>query len=156
MAKYLKQVIRRWLLPNDHEGRRLRMKLRIALLGILCLLAVVLCGGISNNNQTLAAEFSCQQGATCPNPSKCTGDHFVQSGCTYTCYKDSGVPGQIVFSGSANCGTTQGGTGGGGTGGGGGGESGGCWSDWDCYAGESCEGGMCVEYGGGGHGGLLP
>ncbi len=41
--------------------------------------------------------------------------------------------------------------GGGGGGGGGGGESGGCWSDWDCFAGEYCDQGTgsCYEYGSG-------
>lgn len=91
---------------------------RIKILLTLVLLAIAAVPGtIGNRNQTLAAEFSCQQGTTCPNPSKCTGDHFVASGCTYTCYKDSGVPGQMVFSGSANCGTSSGGNGGGGGGG---------------------------------------
>ena len=90
---------------------------RIKILVTLVLLAMAtISGAIGNQSPTLAAEFTCQNGATCPNPSKCTGDHFVASGCTYTCYKDSGVPGQIVFSGSANCGTSTGGGGGGGGG----------------------------------------
>lgn len=48
-----------------------------------------------------------------------------------------------------SCGSTGGG------GGGGGSEGGGCWSDWDCGAGEECSGGNCQEYGGG-YGGLEP
>lgn len=89
------------------------MRPRIMILGTLLLLAMTaMPGAVSNRNQTLAAEFSCQSGATCPNPSKCSGDHFTASGCSYTCYRDSGAPGQMVFSGSANCGTSSGGDGG--------------------------------------------
>jgi hypothetical protein len=92
---------------------------RIKIFVTFVLLAMaVMSTAISNRNETRAAEFTCQSGTTCPNPSKCSGDHFTATGCTYTCYKDTGVPGQIVFAGSANCGTTAGG--GGGTGGGGG------------------------------------
>src|ERR1051326_5877395 len=87
---------------------------RIKIFVTFVLLAMaVMSTAISNRNETRAAEFTCQSGTTCPNPSKCSGDHFTATGCTYTCYKDTGVPGQIVFAGSANCGTTAG-----------------CWGGW--------------------------
>ncbi|HKR13795.1 MAG TPA: hypothetical protein VJT15_17145 [Pyrinomonadaceae bacterium] len=85
---------------------------------VVLLAMAAMFGTLGNRNQTLAAEFTCQNNNNCPNPSKCTGDNFVVSGCTYTCYRASGLPGQMIFSGSANCGTAAGG---GGTGGGGGG-----------------------------------
>jgi hypothetical protein len=117
------------------------MRLRITMLGTVLLLAVaVLSGGIGNRNQTQAAVFSCQ-GTNCPNQSSCTGDHWVQSTCSITCYKDQGVTGQMVFSGSANCGTSAGGGGGTGGGGGGGGGfegSGYCADNWEWDA--ACSG----------------
>jgi hypothetical protein len=130
------------------------MRLRKTLLGTFVLLAVaLLSGAIGSRQPTLAAEFTCQT-QTCVNPSKCSGDHFNRSGCSITCYKDQGSVGEVVWSGSANCSTTPPAGGGGG---GGGTEGGGCWSDWDCAAGESCDqgSGTCQEYGGG-YGGLMP
>lgn len=84
---------------------KLRKRLMIALLFLAA--ALLFPAAIANQDQTLAAEYSCQAGSTCPNPSKCTGDHWLADGCKITCYKDSGTPGQIVFSGSANCGASD-------------------------------------------------
>lgn len=67
--------------------------------------ALVFPASIANQDQTLAAEYSCHAGTTCPNSSKCTGSHWVADGCSITCYKEQGSPGQLVFAGSANCGT---------------------------------------------------
>jgi hypothetical protein len=83
------------------------MKLRITILGSLLLLAAIL-GSTSNRNQTSAAEFSCKS-SQCPNSAKCEGDHWARSECAITCYRDAGAPGEIVVSGSANCGTGDGG-----------------------------------------------
>ena len=63
---------------------------------------------ISDRNHTLAAEFSCKS-SQCPNNSKCEGDHWLRSECAITCYRETGTPGEIIFSGSANCGTGEGG-----------------------------------------------
>ena len=62
---------------------------------------------ISDRNHTLAAEFTCRS-SQCPNSAKCDGDRWVRSGCAITCYRDTGTPGEIIFSGSANCGTGDG------------------------------------------------
>ncbi len=83
------------------------MKSRITILGILLVAAANL-NSISDRNQTLAAEFSCKS-SQCPNSAKCDGDHWARSDCTITCYRDTGTPGEIIFSGSANCGTGDGG-----------------------------------------------
>lgn len=131
------------------------MRSRIKFLTTLLLLAMaVMSGASSNRTQILAADFTCKS-STCPNPSQCTGDRFSKSGdCSITCYKDSGAPGEIVYSGSAHCGTSPNSGGGGG---GGGSTEGGCGSDWDCFAGETCDQftGTCRQHGGNGFGGLL-
>jgi hypothetical protein len=129
------------------------MRLRMTLFSVFLLVATVLSGAIVNRHAR-AADFFCK-GNTCPNDSKCSGDHFTRTGCVYNCYVNQGTPGEVVWSGSANCAATPPGGGGGGGGGEGGGAS--CWTDWDCYAGESCDqgSGTCQEYGGG-YGGLMP
>lgn len=92
------------------------MRSRIRLIGTLLLLTVAaLLGGTSNRDQTLAATYTCRAGQTCPNNSTCEGSHWSSSGnCSITCYKEAGAPGQIVYSGSANCATSPDGGGGGG------------------------------------------
>lgn len=102
---------------------------------VLTILAIAVMSGVtSNRNPTLAADFSCTT-ATCPGIAQCSGDRFSQSGCEKTCYRDTGVPGQIVFNGSANCSPpSTGGSGGGGSGSGS--EGGYCaenwWWDFNC------------------------
>ncbi len=91
------------------------MKLRIKIFLTLVLLALVaISSAIGNRNATLAATYGCRN-SQCPNIATCDGDHWTKTGeCTISCYKDSGTTGEIVFSGSANCGTSSGGGGGGG------------------------------------------
>jgi hypothetical protein len=90
------------------------MNSRITILATLLLVAMaVMFGSVGNRNQTLAAEYSCTT-SQCPNSAKCEGDHWTRTGdCSISCYKESGAPGEIVFSGSANCGASSGGGGGG-------------------------------------------
>ena len=91
------------------------MRSRIRIIATLSLLTVsALLGGSINRDQTRAATFTCKSLPTCPNNSTCEGDHWNPSGCSITCYRESGVPGQIVYSGSANCGTSPNGGGSGG------------------------------------------
>lgn len=92
------------------------MRSRIRMIGTLLLLTVApLLGGTINHDQTLAATYTCRAGTTCPNGSTCDGDSWLSTGnCSITCYKESGAPGQIVYSGSANCGTSPNGGGSGG------------------------------------------
>jgi len=86
------------------------MRSLITILATLLLVAVML-GSVSDRNQTLAAEYSCKT-SQCPNTAKCAGDYWTSTGtCSISCYKESGAPGEIVFSGSANCGTSSGGGG---------------------------------------------
>lgn len=140
------------LLHNWKEVSALKSR---KFLGSFLLLAIaVMSGAISHRNQTLAADYSCKS-SSCPNSSQCTGDRWSKTGsCSITCYKEAGAPGEIIYSGSANCGTSPdsgvGGSGGGSM------EGGGCSTDWDCFAGESCNQstGSCEAYGGG-IGGLL-
>lgn len=83
------------------------MSSRITILGTLILIAALL-GWVSDRSHTRAAEYSCKT-TQCPNLAKCEGDHWTKTGdCSISCYKESGVPGEIVFSGSANCGTSSG------------------------------------------------
>ena len=91
------------------------MRSRIRIIGTLLLLTVAaLLGGAINRDQTLAATvYTCRAGTTCPNNSSCEGDSWLSNGnCAITCYKESGAPGQIVYSGSAHCGTSPNGGGG--------------------------------------------
>ena len=100
-------------LASSHNLGGILMRLRITILATLSLVAVML-GSAGNRNQTLAAEYSCKT-SQCTNLAKCEGDHWTKTGeCSISCYKESGAPGEIVFSGSANCGTSAGGGGGGG------------------------------------------
>src|ERR1041385_2427616 len=78
------------------------------LVGFTLLALAAMSSPIANRNQTSAAEFTCKT-SQCPNYSKCDGDHWIRSTCSITCYRDSGTPGEIIFSGSANCGTGDGG-----------------------------------------------
>lgn len=87
------------------------------LVGFVFLAMAAMLGSINDRNQTLAATYGCKT-SQCPNVAACDGDHWTKTGeCTISCYKDSGTTGEIVFSGSANCGTSSGGGGGGGGGG---------------------------------------
>lgn len=90
------------------------MRSRIKLLGTLLLLTVAtLVGGSSNPIPTIAAEFKCKSAPTCPNEAQCSGTYFEPTGCNYKCYTDGTRPGEIVFSGSANCSATSSGNNGG-------------------------------------------
>ena len=82
---------------------------RIKTLVVFALLILVaMLGSSSDRNQTRAAEFSCKLTATCPGSAKCEGDRWTRTGdCSISCYKESGAPGEIVFSGSANCGASS-------------------------------------------------
>lgn len=81
---------------------------RIKILTLFAFLALAaMVAPISNRNPTAAAEFTCKS-SQCPNSAKCEGDHWVRSTCSIVCYRDTGVPGEIIFSGSANCGTGDG------------------------------------------------
>ena len=104
-----------WFLLTNQEV--LLMRSRITILATLLLVALaVMFGSVGNRTQTLAAEYSCKT-SQCPSIANCTGDHWTRTGdCTINCYKDSGAPGEIVFSGGANCGTSPVGGGGGGGG----------------------------------------
>jgi len=74
--------------------------------GLLALAAML--GLTSDRNQILAADYSCKLTATCPGSAKCEGDRWTRTGeCSISCYKESGAPGEIVFSGSANCGASS-------------------------------------------------
>lgn len=91
---------------------------RIKILVTLVLLAMAaISGAVGNRNRTLAADYRCTT-TTCTGQAQCSGDYFSQTGnCAITCYRATGVPGQIVVNGSANCAppSTGGGGGGGGT-----------------------------------------
>jgi hypothetical protein len=87
--------------------RRIKTLVGFALLAMAAMLT-----SISHRNQTLAADFSCKLAATCPGIAQCTGDRWTRTGdCSINCYREAGAPGEIVFSGSANCGTGSGGFG---------------------------------------------
>ena len=106
---------------------------RMTIIVTLVLLAMAaLSGAIDNRNRTLAADYSCRNGTTCPGQAQCSGQYFSRAGCAITCYRETGVPGEIVSNGSANCSPPNGGGSGGGGGGGGGSESGGgyCYDNW--------------------------
>lgn len=85
--------------------RRIKTLAGFALLTLAAILT-----SSSGRNQTFAADYTCKLTATCPGIAQCTGDRWTRTGeCSITCYKDSGAPGEIVFSGSANCGAGFGG-----------------------------------------------
>jgi hypothetical protein len=82
------------------------------LVGFGLLVLVAMLTSISHRNQTLAADWSCRLTATCPGIAQCTGDRWMRTGdCSISCFKESGAPGELVFSGGANCGGTSGGFG---------------------------------------------
>ena len=86
--------------------RRIKTLLSIALLAVAAMLT-----SFSDRNQTLASgDFTCKLSPACPGIAQCSGDRWTRTGdCSISCYKDVGAPGEIVFSGSANCGTGVGG-----------------------------------------------
>ena len=85
--------------------RRIKTLVGFALLALAAVLT-----SSSHRNQTLAAEFRCNLGPTCTGIAQCSGDRWTRTGdCSINCYRDAGAPGEIVFSGSANCGTGAGG-----------------------------------------------
>jgi len=87
--------------------RRIKTLVGFALFALAAMLT-----SVSHRNQTLAADYSCKLTATCPNSAKCEGTLWTRTGdCSISCYKESGAPGEIVFSGSANCGIGDGGRG---------------------------------------------
>ena len=75
--------------------------------GLLAFAAML--GSSSDRNQTQAAEwYGCKLTATCPGTAKCEGDRWMRTGdCSISCFKESGAPGEVVFSGSANCGASS-------------------------------------------------
>ena len=82
--------------------RRIKTLVIFALLALAAMLA-----SFSNRNQTLAADWSCRLSATCPGIAQCTGDRWMKTGeCSISCFKESGGPGELIFSGSANCGAS--------------------------------------------------
>ena len=85
--------------------RRIKTLVGVALLAMAAMLT-----SFSNQNQTLAADYSCRLSPACTGIGQCSGDRWTRTGeCSITCYKEAGAPGEIVFSGSANCGTGAGG-----------------------------------------------
>ncbi|HKU77425.1 MAG TPA: hypothetical protein VJR02_26155 [Pyrinomonadaceae bacterium] len=109
---------------------------RITTFVTLVILAMaVFSGAIDNKNKTLAADYTCRNGTTCPGQAECSGQYFSKTGCAITCYRETGVPGEISINGSANCsppstGGGSGGSGGGGAPGGGGYGGGYCYDNW--------------------------
>jgi len=85
--------------------RRIKTLVVFALLALAAMLT-----SSSDRNQTFAAEwYSCKLTATCPGTGKCEGDHWMKTGeCSISCFKDAGAPGEVIFNGSANCGTGAG------------------------------------------------
>ena len=86
------------------DMRRIKTFAGFALLALAAMLT-----STSNRNQTFAADwYSCKLTATCPSSARCEGDRWMRTGdCSISCYKESGAPGEIVFSGSANCGASS-------------------------------------------------
>jgi hypothetical protein len=78
------------------------------LVGFALLVLIAMFTSSSNRNQTLAAEYSCKLTATCPGIAKCEGDRWMRTGdCSISCFKESGAPGELIFSGGANCGASS-------------------------------------------------
>jgi hypothetical protein len=85
--------------------RRIKTLVGVALLAVAAMLT-----SFSDRNQTLAADYSCRLSPACPGIGQCGGDRWMRTGdCSISCFKESGAPGELVFSGSANCGTGAGG-----------------------------------------------
>jgi hypothetical protein len=81
---------------------------RFKTLAGFALLALTAMFTSSHRNHTLAAEYSCKLTATCPGIAKCEGDRWMRTGdCSISCFKESGAPGELIFSGSANCGASS-------------------------------------------------
>lgn len=85
--------------------RRIKTLVVFALLALIAMLTTS-----SNRHQTFAAEwYGCKLTATCPGTARCEGDRWMRTGdCSISCFKESGGPGELVFSGSANCGASAG------------------------------------------------
>jgi len=83
--------------------RRIKTFAGFALLALAAMLT-----STSNRNQTSAAEwYGCKLTATCPGSARCEGDRWMRTGdCSISCFKESGAPGELVFSGGANCGVS--------------------------------------------------
>jgi hypothetical protein len=80
------------------------------LVGFALFILAALLVPISDRHQTMAASYTCKLTATCPGVAQCDGTLWIRTGdCSISCYKESGQPGEIVFNGSANCGTGSGG-----------------------------------------------
>jgi len=81
------------------------------LTGFVLLALAAMLTSFSDRNKTLAGgDFTCKLSPACIGVAQCSGDRWTRTGdCSITCYKDAGAPGEIVFSGSANCGTSAGG-----------------------------------------------
>lgn len=86
------------------------MRRNKTLVGFAVLALAAMLTPISHRHQILAADFSCKlNAATCPGVAQCSGDRWTRTGdCSIACYKEAGAPGEIVFSGSANCGIAAG------------------------------------------------
>jgi len=82
---------------------------RIKTLGGFALLALAaMLTSNSDRHRTYAAEYSCKLSATCPGSAKCEGTIWTRTGdCSISCYKELGLPGEVVFNGSANCGASS-------------------------------------------------
>jgi len=79
------------------------------LIGFVLLALAAMLTSFSHRNQTLAAGWSCKLSATCPGIGQCGGDRWMKTGeCAISCFKEAGAPGELIFSGSANCGTGAG------------------------------------------------
>ena len=84
--------------------RRIKTLVGFALLALAAMLTT------SHRSQTLAADYSCKLNSTCPGIAQCTGDRWMRTGeCSISCFRESGAQGEIIFSGSANCGASSGG-----------------------------------------------
>lgn len=81
------------------------------LIGFALLVLAAMLTSFSDRNQTLASgDYSCRLSPACPGIAQCTGDRWMRTGdCSISCFKEIGAPGEVVFSGSANCGTGAGG-----------------------------------------------
>jgi hypothetical protein len=80
------------------------------LVGFALLVLAAMLASFSHRNQTLAADYSCKLSPACPGIAQCSGDRWMRTGdCSISCFKEIGAPGEVVFSGSANCGTGAGG-----------------------------------------------
>lgn len=95
----------------------MRSRLKILATFLVIAMAAML-GSVRDRDQAHAAEHSCKLTSSCQGSAKCEGTLWRRTGdCSIDCFRESGLPGEIVFSGSANCGSgTNPGGGGGGAG----------------------------------------